>query len=258
MKGRNKQVFGITILTFGVITVIISTLSVSSIKDIPPKPASAKYRIGYINLNRSEVDSPTIERLQTYDCDIWLFAEWNGDNWPEDQNLWDGFAIRYNHSDTFTYGFLVMSSTHLGLDFSTYDLKDAPYTCNYTPVSIASADLQMTFLHVPPPVPGCDFQTGKYIRDALSSRDTSGAHLLIGDYNVLPGSKSYRFIRALGYHDCFADARCWEGTFGVKPGWPKLFRIDYCFYGENRKVIPAGRFTIPGSDHAGLVVDVLR
>jgi len=256
VKGRDKQVLGITILTFGVITVIISILSVSSIKDIPPKPASAKYRIGYINLHRSVVDSSTIERLQTFDCDIWLFAEWNGDNWPKSENLWGDFAIQYNQSDSFTYGFLVLSTENLALEASSYDLENAPYACDYAPVSIEVEDLHLTFLHAPPPVPGCDFQTGKYIRDALSDRDPFPKQLLIGDFNVLPGSTSYRFIRGLGYHDSFAGTPWWEGTFGVKPGWPKLFRIDYCFYGERIKVMPAGRFTIPGSDHAGLIVDV--
>jgi len=258
VKGRNKQVFGITILTFGVITVIISILSVYSIKDILPKPASAKYRIGYINLNRSEVDSSTIERLKTYDCDMWLFAEWNGDNWPVSENLWGDFTIQYNQPDSFTYGFLVLSTKKNALEVSTYDLNNAPYTCNYVPVSVESADLQITFLHAPPPVPGCDFQTSEYIVDAFSERDTSAQHLLIGDFNMLPGSKPYRFIQKLRYEDCFAGSPWWEGTFGIKPGWPKLFRIDYCFSGKKTKVMPAGRFTIPGSDHAGLVVDVVR
>jgi hypothetical protein len=51
-----------------------------SFSKIKPKATSNLLRIGYINLHESQISKGELESFSRFDCDIWLLAEWNGDN----------------------------------------------------------------------------------------------------------------------------------------------------------------------------------
>ncbi|MTB50766.1 endonuclease/exonuclease/phosphatase family protein [Lewinella sp. W8] len=251
-KGFLKVTFLLTVSFF---TLVI--YRATHYGDIETKSKDA-LRIGYVNLNKSSVREADMEMMANADCDIWLLAEWNGDNLPQRFVEEGGYAIVYEYVDDFTYGFLVLAKPERMLASKLFDEDGGPYACNYQKVAVHHPDYLIGFLHAPPPVPSCNYETDNYIKDALDAfRETANNQILIGDFNALPFGKSYEMIVAEEFADAFAGAKIGEGTFGFCPILPKLLRVDYCFIKGNITVERKYRFPLRSSDHGGLIVDLM-
>ncbi len=99
---------------------------------------------------------------------------------------------------------------------------------------------------------------------ALRAHLDSAPHtlrVLLGDLNSTPIFSAYR---ALTHH--LADAALLAArrrggrppaTWGPRPGWPRLLRIDHVLVHPGLAVEAAWIVELPGSDHAALVVDLL-
>jgi endonuclease/exonuclease/phosphatase (EEP) superfamily protein YafD len=93
-------------------------------------------------------------------------------------------------------------------------------------------------------------------REALlrSARAETVPVVLVGDFNTSDRSRPYRRISGR-FRDAMRTG--WSGPTYVKPMWrPFLLRIDHIFVPRNWCSARAERFTLHGSDHRGLAVDV--
>lgn len=93
-------------------------------------------------------------------------------------------------------------------------------------------------------------------RDALlaSARDETTPVILAGDFNTSDRSPGYR--RIIGrFRDAMRSR--WAGPTYVDPLWrPFLLRIDHVFVPRDWCASAPSRFTLHGSDHRGVTVDI--
>ena len=239
------------------VLLIISIGDYISFSKIKPKATSNLLRVGYINLHESQISKAELESFSSFDCDIWLLAEWNGDNVDQLPTFETTYQKVYEKEDAKTYGFCVLAKGELALNAIEIDTLNS-YACDYKKIMVYNNTFKITLLHAPPPVPTCAFETEAYINDFLSYHqqqpDTTN-QLVIGDLNTTPFQTAYSTIIQRGFQDVFSDEGLFNGTYGVLPSFPKLLRIDYMFYKGGIEVNYCERFYLSSSDHCGLVAD---
>jgi endonuclease/exonuclease/phosphatase (EEP) superfamily protein YafD len=92
------------------------------------------------------------------------------------------------------------------------------------------------------------------------SQTMRGPSIVAGDFNASPKWPAYRHM-AERWHDLAADHGSVSGvrpekTWGWRPGWPRLLRIDHVF-GRGVVAIDVSVVPIKGSDHDAVVVDLV-
>ncbi|MCP3933588.1 MAG: endonuclease/exonuclease/phosphatase family protein [Bacteroidetes bacterium] len=255
---NKKKVLLFSVLIF-ILLVLIAVLLASNFQPIRHKMSNNHFRIGYVNLNQLKISEAELSEYQKFDCDLWLFAEWNGDNLDNYGKFNELYKYIYERVDKHSFGFLVLAKDSLDIIAFEFDSISGPYACDYQKVLIESNSFDLAFLHAPPPVPTCEFETQKYIVDALNhlkkKRKTKN-QILIGDFNALPISKSCQMIKEEGYFDIFEESGIFKGSFSGLPGFPKFMRIDYVFIKGGITSKYCARFNLKSSDHCGLLVDL--
>ena len=93
----------------------------------------------------------------------------------------------------------------------------------------------------------------------LWSQTVSGPSIVAGDFNASPRWPAYRHM-AEGWTDLVAEHVSESGerpekTWGWRPGWPRLLRIDHVF-GRGVVANDVSVVLIKGSDHDAVVVDL--
>lgn len=152
----------------GVITLIIGLILVDNyvnVSEIRVKGRKDYLRVGYVNLNKSRVSKEDITKIESYDCDIWLFAEWNGGNFELKESFDNHYINSFELVDTSTYGFYVLTINKIKAN--EFGSGKRPYACDYSKIIIDHDKLKIAFIHAPPPVPTCNFETGKYLTDLM-------------------------------------------------------------------------------------------
>lgn len=244
-----------TLLLIGLIVVFIIA---STYNEIQNKSSSQHLRIGYLNLHEAELSEEQLKKFVKFDCDIWLFLEWNGDNFKQYPKFEKNFNVLYELEDSLTFGCYVLANKDLVLNANEFDAASRPYACDYPKILLSGNDFNIGFIHSPPPVPTCDFETEEYINDLLGSFEKEGAassQILIGDFNLLAIQDSYQDIIDKGYVDVFEKQNFLKGTFSGILSLPKFLRIDYIFSQGKSESVYSERFFCKESDHSGLIAD---
>lgn len=88
----------------------------------------------------------------------------------------------------------------------------------------------------------------------------AGPVVVAGDFNASPAWPAYRRV-ASRLTDLIDEAASSAGeparaTWGWRPGWPRMLRIDHVF-GSGVHVVDNLLVPIDGSDHAAIVVDIV-
>jgi len=91
------------------------------------------------------------------------------------------------------------------------------------------------------------------------ARNTGDAIILAGDMNASPAWPLYRRLSGR-WTDLLLELAKSSGTkpsptWGWRPGWPRLLRIDHVF-GKGARAVTTSVEPVRGSDHAALLVDV--
>ncbi len=122
---------------------------------------------------------------------------------------------------------------------------------------LSSKDLEVYFIHAPPQMPACKFETGKYLSDLIPLiRPADKAQLLIGDFNAVPGQACVSQFKELGFedtHDVLSNLP--QGTFGPFTWFPKILKLDHVLHNKHLIPLQIARFTIASSDHSGWIAD---
>jgi hypothetical protein len=252
MKKLKKILF--VILLISLIIVVYDKLLLS---DIPPKQDLDDVRIGFINLHEKKIEPDELKRLKKYNCDMWLFLEWNGDNLDNLPEFSADYFNSFQLTDNTTYGLHVLSKD------STVNVEEIgntkrPYACDYPKHLISNKHYTIYLVHSPPPVPSCDFETDKYISDLILelNQTESKENIIVGDFNTLPLQSGIKKIKQLGYQDSYNSINTMPvGTFGPTTWFPKILKFDYIFHKGNLNPIMVERFALTTSDHTGWVAD---
>lgn len=230
----------------------------AQLNNIPTKRSSTGLRIGYINLHESKIPAADLARMKTYDCDLWCFLEWNGNNLDNDPSFIEGYEKLLDVADTKTFGTLVLANDMCN-EVAEIGVAHRPYTCDYPMYCISCFETPIYLLHAPPNLPGCDYETGSYIQHFLEVSEALPVwqpRILIGDLNATPFSSEVKALVASGYQDAQEEVKSFpQGTFGFLPQLPKLLKIDYVFYQGALTTHEVERFSIKNSDHSGYIVD---
>jgi len=253
-----KSSFFFIIPIFAIVIFIISAHY--SFRSIQSKKSDQLLRIGYVNLHERKISNEELRKFDKYDCDIWLFAEWNGNNLDLHPQFKRNYIETFELIDSTTYGFYALTKKHLHMFGNLFDQKSRPYKCDYSKVMISNKYLNIIFIHAPPPVPSCNYQTNKYLDDVLNflnQNKLTKNQILIGDFNMTSCQTMYDKIIENGFTDSFANKYFLNCTYGIFPGFPKIFRIDYTFFRGNIKNTYSKRFKLNSSDHCGLITDFL-
>ncbi len=90
-------------------------------------------------------------------------------------------------------------------------------------------------------------------------QDPGGPVVVAGDFNASPRWPAYKQVAAR-LTDVVVERAAREGlktepTWGWRPGWPRMLRIDHVF-GDGVEAVDAAVHTVEGTDHAAVVVDL--
>jgi hypothetical protein len=192
-----------------------------------------------------------------YNCDLWLFLEWNGDNLDELPSFQKTYTVGFEEIDTFTYGMCILSKF---ADTKIREVGNAkrPYACDYPKHMIEFGKIRIFLVHAPPPVPTCRFETSKYIDDllAIDIQDGFQADLIIGDLNTIPIQKAIRNIKFMGFADSYSSLhRLPVGTFTPSFLLPRVLKYDYVLHRSTITPKLTERFRLSSSDHTGYIAD---
>jgi len=247
-----------------VIIIIFSLIGISLFQSYIPNLQISEcktdaLRIGYLNLNQSKMSSKDIDLLLSFKCDLWLFAEWNGNNLDDNNAIFHQMNTIYEKVDKTTYGFLVLKNGKLSLNAKEIEDQNS-YACNYKKILLENNDVRIGLVHAPPPVPSCKYDTNKYLNHVVkyfnNNFSQNSNKIIIGDFNALPFSNGYKEVINNGYKDVFKSTSWFKGTFGFFNWSPKFLRIDYCFTNGNFEIFNKNRFKVKSSDHCGLLLDI--
>ena len=122
-----------------------------------------------------------------------------------------------------------------------------------------AAPVRIVAVHVPAPIEGdAAAQRRRELRD-LPGAGQGPLRLLAGDFNATLDHADLRDLIGRGYHDTAEQA----GT-GLRPTWPAdrrlvpaLVTIDHVLADRRIRVISARSVAIPGSDHRGVLAELL-
>lgn len=133
-------------------------------------------------------------------------------------------------------------------------------------LSVDDSQLLLVNLHLINPI---EFPSWRSVRRRTGQLDDlfhwideqgeQGPIVVAGDINASPRWPAYRRL-ASRWSDLVAETGAESGsgpsaTWGWRPGWPRMLRIDHVF-GAGVRAFSASVHPIRGSDHAALVVDL--
>lgn len=236
---------------------------------------TCKLKIATCNLNyqNNEPDKLT-DAILKQECDFYSCLEWTSKNLNKDKIRNAGYKFILDYPKTGTHGIcmFVKSDIHANAQ-TTNPPKDGPCAI---PIGIARIEfhnksISIFGIHAPPPVPSCKnttesslsaiadwFKSGKIIKDIGVSKVNDDV-ILLGDFNVIAKNNGIHAILTAGFVDSHKK-RCLfspAATWSPKPWIPALLRIDYIFTPETMEILSVKNFRLPGSDHLGILTEII-
>ena len=228
------------------------------------RPTAAKLRVAHGNLLylNTKYDD-TLDALITVDADVLTLCEVT-ETWHGKLLEHVGFHSLYPHRvicpADLADGIAVFSK----INFETHSIKPM-ITKNAVVATLShpSGRLQLITPHPMPPVSRIKIRDWRPSFESIRrSVDPALPTLLIGDLNAAHWHPSFRHLVNDGFlrHVRSGVRGRWAG--GLAPSWrphrkaPRIVRLDHALISSGLHATDVSSFTIPGSDHDGLVVEV--
>jgi endonuclease/exonuclease/phosphatase (EEP) superfamily protein YafD len=223
----------------------------------------------FSNPHTSDLLQETIEEQ----LDIILFMEYNGKNINLNAFRQKGYGAVVVHPRPYTHGMLLLAKNGIIIEGV---IKAAPLTglCRL-PFIVARAvfqgdSLALLGVHIPPPTKRCKANrqpTLDYFASLIDSgrlcQDINPAKrgdpvIMLGDFNAISFESVLNPLFEAGLDDAYSRHNWRLGPTWSQPTWfPALFRLDYILVSEEISTMDAWTVHIKGSDHRGIVGDVL-
>ena len=229
----------------------------------------ASYNILFQN-NKSEEISKMILRNNS---DIVLILEYNGYNIELDSLQAIGYRIHVSHPRFNPGGIALIAQESIHLEGSllpspvdgscSMPLVVARVQCRYGNFAVIG-------IHAPPPFHRCKNQTysmltavagwifdGKLICDVGKAKRGDPV-ILLGDFNTASFNPVLDVFASSGLKDAYAEHHYFSmGTWSPVQWMLPVFRIDFIYISNNLISANAWHDNIPGSDHSGVIADIL-
>lgn len=254
------------------ITLIGMLLSLPNTLPLPMNNSSI-FRVGTINLNyENKSPSEVSKSLIKTDSDILVILEWQGKNLDLKRLKEAGYKVFLNKPQIGTHGICIIGKNSRNIHVS---LIESPVK-GPCPIPIATArfkmnnrDITLLGIHVPPPVSACEKTTIPTIQEICSWIEKGVLNQNIGvgkkgDVVIIAGD-----LNMFSFHpqmSCFEESGLQdiveEGSWRLNPTWspkgllPAMLRIDYIFVSSLFEVTDSYNFTVPASDHRGVIGDI--
>ena len=229
------------------------------------QPTAEKLRVAHGNLlylNTKFGDA--LDALIAVDADVLTLCEVT-DTWHGKLLEHAGFHSQYPHRvicpADLADGIAVFSK----FNFETHSIK--PMITKNAVVATLShpiGRLQLITPHPMPPVNRTKIRDWRPSFESIrSSVDPALPALLIGDLNAAHWHPSFRHLISDGFLRHVRDGARGRWAGGLAPSWrphrntPKIVRLDHALTSPGLTPIKVANFAIPGSDHDGLVVEVM-
>ncbi len=258
--------------------VVLLSLSISWIVVTLPKGQSKKnpkhIRIAVLNLHYQNPNGDILPKLVAdIDADIAVLLEYSGENFNKQQTHSLGYRFIDSKAKNSPFGIALIAKSHIRGEFRVMpELGESacPFPSIAGRLDYNGFEFSLLGIHVPPPVPTCEFATSSTILDYadiikdgklkmdIGPAKKGGLVVVAGDLNVFPFDESLNAIKAAGMVDSYAAANWRPGpTWSPFSFTPAVARIDYIFASKYITIADSFTVTIPGSDHRGVVTDVV-
>lgn len=221
-------------------------------------PTATPVTVAAVNLlfsNPAVGDAATA--MLTLDVDAILFSEFTAEHQAvlAEHRLAAEYPYKIERDGLFAGGMAL---------WSRYPIteRDRPDTVNYTlDITMDGPDGPLRLLGVHPPTPITSFDGWV---DDLATFGRLGAAaeqptLIIGDFNASYWHPALRDLVELGFTDAHtAHGRGFSTSWPTDHWFPAFVRLDHALTGNGLTSTAIRDFTVPGSDHRGLVVSVVR
>lgn len=223
-----------------------------------PLPGATPLRAASVNLLYTNDRSSAIaDDLLRRDLDLVVFNEYTAEHQATllDHDLAAALPHRVDRDGLRAGGIAV---------WSRFPITEGsrPATVNYTiEVSVASPDGPIRVLAVHPPAPVTNY--GGWERDLEIIGDLGAASdaptLAIGDFNASYWHPGFRDLLKRGFVDAhMADGKGFSTSWPTDRFVPPFVQLDHALTRGGLVSLDVENFDIPGSDHRGLVVTVVR
>jgi endonuclease/exonuclease/phosphatase (EEP) superfamily protein YafD len=265
-------------ITFRVLIAISGIILIWLLLSLPntlPLPANNNsiLRVGTINLNYENKSSTEVSKsLIKTDFDILVILEWQGKNLDLKKLDNAGYKVFLNQPRKGTHGVCIVGKNSWNLQTSLIPspvLGPCPMPIATARFKLNNQNITLLGVHVPPPVPTCKETTIPTIQKICSWIEKGvlkqnigigkkgDTVIIAGDLNMYPCHPQMNCFKEAGLQDIFE-----EGSWRFRPTWspkglfPAIIRLDYIFSSSIFAVSDSYSFTVPGSDHRGVIGDL--
>ncbi len=229
------------------------------------RPTAAKLRVAHGNLLylNTKYDN-TLDALIAVDADVLTLCEVT-ETWHGKLLEHVGFHSLYPHRVVSPADLADGIAVFSKINFETHSIK--PMITKNAIVATLShplGRLQLITPHPMPPVSRIKIRDWRPSFESIRrSVDPALPTLLIGDLNAAHWHPSFRRLITDGFLRHVRDSARGRWAGGLAPSWrphrnaPRIVRLDHALTSPGLNPIKVENFAIPGSDHDGLVVEVV-
>jgi len=246
----------VTAATIGVSGLVLASPMVFTPDQPEPDPAATGVTVAAVNLLYSNpVVDQAADRLVEQNADAIVFSELTVDLQTalNAHRLADMYPHKIENVRPYAGGIAVWSRHPVVAGEQLDTINSA------LDVTMTSPDGPLRLIGVHPPTPIFDFSG--WINDLTTFGDVGSAAseptLIIGDFNASRWHPAFRDVLGRGFVSAHeAHGRGFSTSWPTDEFIPAFVRLDHALTGNGLVSTAIEDFTLPGSDHRGLVVSV--
>jgi hypothetical protein len=205
--------------------------------------------------------------------DIVLFIEYNGKNINLSEIRQKGYKAVVVHPRPFTHGLLLLAKKSIRIKGVVKSppvkgLCRLPYVV--ARIQIKRYNIAFFGIHIPPPTKRCienrrptlnyftSLVENGHLRQDIGPAKVDDEVIILGDFNFISFEPALDALNRAGLEDAYNRHHWRPGPTWSQPTWfPAVFRIDFIFISRQIETTGTWATHIKGSDHRGVVTDVL-
>lgn len=226
-----------------------------------PAPPGDRYTVATLNLHFGEADLDALATSPAKDASILVLTEVSEIAVRElDTQPWvKAYPHRAGFPDGFLGGTVILSRTPLS-EVGRTQTRATGDNAAYR-VSTPLGKLVVIGAHPANPVGDASvwLRDSKAVLELAESVGDKDPRVILGDLNATLESATLRSFLAGGFADAAAEAGSgWQPTFPANSDCPPAIAIDHVLTSPELVATRTQTFTVPGTDHLGLIAELGR
>ncbi|MFC1570107.1 endonuclease/exonuclease/phosphatase family protein [bacterium] len=252
-----------------------AALIIKPLDKIPHKPQGA-LRVLMSNVNYRNTQKTILTRhFINLQVDVGIILEWTGASLDTNQLTQTGYKIPVNYRVPSPCPHGIAAFARASLNPKAQVIRSQkPDVCRMPMATLniqwQDTSINIIGLHTPPPLLKCYKETPKRL-DEISTLVANGQLtrlvgicqpdqplIIAGDLNMFPFHPSVKRFKKQGLIEVYDTLHILSPvSWSPFPWVPPFVRLDYLYCTETFKVIHANYVHIPGSDHKGIIADLI-